>query len=83
MVGRNKTKTTLAEYYSQLTLAASSEKVSPTFVENTLTLHNQVLSVMEVSEVCFRFDQMGNQNPMDSVAKYKEVGTQCDKKSTS
>ena len=61
--GPKQNKKTLAEYYSQLTLAASSEKVSPTFVENTLTLHNQVLSVKEVSEICFRFDQMGNQNP--------------------
>lgn len=80
--GQRQNKKTLAECYSNLSLAKSSESVTPTFVENCLSLHNQVLVVKEVSEICFRFDQLGNDNPMDSVMKYKEIGTQCDKKSS-
>ncbi|CAK0836438.1 unnamed protein product [Prorocentrum cordatum] len=80
--GQKQNKKSLADYYGKLTMAKSSENVTPTFVENCLTLHNQVLIVKDVSDICFRFDQLGNDNPMDSVLKYKEVGSQCDKKST-
>ena len=79
--GNKQNKKSLAAYYSKIGMASASEGVSPTFVENAMALHNQVLTVNEVSDICFRFDQLGNENPMDSVAKYKEVGTQCDKKS--
>ena len=78
--GPKQNKKTLAEHYSTLKLASSSEPVSVNFVETTMALHNQVLSVKEVSDICFRFDQLGAKNPMDSVAKYKEVANACDKK---
>ncbi|CAK0890745.1 unnamed protein product [Prorocentrum cordatum] len=80
--GQKQNKKSLADYYGKLTMAKSSENVTPTFVENCFTLHNQVLIVKDGSGICFRFDQLGNDNPMDSVLKYKEVGSQCDKKST-
>ena len=78
--GPKQNKKTLAEHYSTLKLASSSEPVSVNFVETTMALHNQVLSVKEVSDICFRFDQLGAANPMDSVAKYREVANACDKK---
>ena len=78
--GPRQNKKTLAEHYSTLKMAASSDLVSATFVEQTMALHNQVLIVKEVSEICFQFDHLGAKNPMDSVAKYKEVANGCDKK---
>ena len=77
--GSRQNKKTLAEHYSKVRFAASSERVSPTLVENCMTLHNNVIVIKEIADICFRFDKLNN-NPMDSVDKYKQVAVACDKK---
>ncbi|CAK0892261.1 unnamed protein product, partial [Prorocentrum cordatum] len=70
----------LADYYKKIKYSPTSEAVSVTFVEATLTLHNNVLCVPEVRDVCFKFDGIGIKNPMDSVHKYRQIAMGCDNK---
>ena len=77
--GVKQNKKTLAQQYSKVTFANQSEPVTQTFVEHCLALHNNVLCVKEVCEICFRFDN-AVMNPMDSVDKYRQAAQGCDRK---
>ena len=69
----------VAGQYGRVKLSKSSEAVSATFVEVTVMLHGGAFKVKEVRDVCFEFDRLGLDNPMDSIHKIREVVMGCNK----
>ena len=77
--GERQTNKSLAAYYKTLRYCKRSEKVSQTFVEISLSLHKNALCYEKVRNICLRFDEMGLDNPIDSVYKLREIMTKSDK----
>ena len=77
--GERQTNKSLAAYYKTLRYCKKSEKVSPTFVEISLSLHKNALCYDKVRNICLRFDEMGLDNPLDSVYKLREIMIKSDK----
>ncbi|CAE7398511.1 unnamed protein product [Symbiodinium sp. CCMP2592] len=77
--GERQTNKTLAAHYQSLKYCKRSEKVSATFVEVSLSLHKNCLCYDRVRNVCLKFDELGLDNPLDSVHKLREIMIKCDK----
>lgn len=73
-------KAELAEYYGQIKYAATSEKVSATFVEISMMLHNSVFKNAECTRLCMWFDELNEKNPLDSIYKIRSIVIGVDKK---
>jgi len=58
-------------------MAKGREKISKSFVDTALTVHNRVLSIPDAEKLLLEMDSRGNNNPFNSVHKLQVILNKC------
>ena len=64
----------LQMYYEEgVKFAQSSEKLTHEFIDNALTVFNRLMCIPRCKELVFQMEQLGLQNPLDSIYKLQKI----------
>ena len=68
------TVASICEYYQGINQAATSEKISKEFVDCATTVLKRMWSIPKCQALLMRLEEMGTENPLDSIYKLHKVG---------